>query len=86
MTPAQAHRLGRRWLIVGGTLFAARTVLVEIGIEPLDLPVTVCMWLAFLNAVNHQGWENGYAARAFDEPRTLAELNRRTGEHTEECR
>lgn len=64
MSPQRARKLSIRWLVGGLVLFIARTVASALGFDEIDLPLTVGMWLAFLWAVGHQQWANGYEAHA----------------------
>jgi hypothetical protein len=64
VTSARARTLSNRWIIVGITAFVTRTVLAAVGIDELNLPISVGMWLAFIYAISHRQWAHGYEAHA----------------------
>jgi hypothetical protein len=76
VTPQRARQLSGRWLIIGVALFVARTAVAALGFDEFSLPLTVAMWLAFLQAVGHQQWAKGHEASTSRAAQLTAEEDR----------
>lgn len=73
MTPARARQLARRWFLVFVASFVVRRVLLLVGIDEFDLPLTTVEVLAGASAWRHYGWIDGYRAAAAEHQARLAE-------------
>lgn len=73
MTPARARQLARRWFLAFLAAFAVRHVLLAVGIDVFDLPLTAVEVLAGTFAWRHHGWIDGYRAAEAAHQARLAE-------------
>jgi predicted tellurium resistance membrane protein TerC len=62
MTPTRARQLARRWFLAFIAAFVVRHVLLAVGINLLDLPLSIAEVLAVAFAWRHYGWIDGYRA------------------------
>lgn len=73
MTVARARQLARRWFLAFVAAFAVRLVLLAVGIDVFDLPLSIAAVGAIAFFWRHRGWIDGYRAAEAEHQARLAE-------------